>query len=297
MLSFEDSAESIPILNEFMAELARRGYREDVNLKIVRRNAALDGRNFDRMALDLVEQRPDLIVTTAGTASVQAAKRATSTIPIVMLSSVEPVRDGLVSSLARPGGNLTGNSLNGIELLVKRLQLIADIVRPKRIGYLGIQRSAFMRHFDEYMAAIASAAQAHGAELQTFIPNSLDELPAVFADMKRREVQALLIDNPAVFYMNASRIARMVVGERIPAIAEGRAWATSGVLITYGIDYLDLARKAVAYVDRIAKGAKPQDLPVEQATRFELVINMKTANALGVEIPQRILLLANEVLR
>ena len=116
MLSFEDSADSIPIFNEFMAELARRGYREDVNLKIVRRNAALDGHNFDRMALDLVEQKPDLIVTTAGTASVQAAKKATSTIPIVMMSSVEPVRDGLVASLARPGGNLTGNSLNGIEL-------------------------------------------------------------------------------------------------------------------------------------------------------------------------------------
>jgi putative ABC transport system substrate-binding protein len=297
MLAYEESQETAPLASAFLREMSRRGHQEGQNLEIIRRDVKITRPDFDHAAQDLVEERPDVIVAMAGTPSIEALKKKTATIPIVMLSSVEPVRDGLIASLGRPGGNVTGNSINGIELLVKRLQMIADIVRPKRIGYLGVMRSTFMRHYDEYQGALASAAKAINAELHVFTADTVDDLPAQFEAMMARGIQALDLDNPAIFYVNHRRIAEMITSSRIPAIAEGKAWAASGLPISYGVDYVDLARKSAVFVDKILKGARPADLPVEQATRFQMVINLKAAKDLGLTVPKRMVLLADEVIR
>lgn len=161
----------------------------------------------------------DLIFTASGTPGTLAAKKATATIPIVMLSSAEPVRDGLINSLARPGGNVTGSSIFGLELLVKRLQLIAEAVdKPTRIAYLGSSRSASMRHFDEYQTALAAAARSVGAQLQIEQVDAIENLDSAFENMVRQRVDALVLDNPTVFYVNAKRIAGLVAKHRLPAM-------------------------------------------------------------------------------
>lgn len=287
-----------PIWNAFIAELARRGYDEGRNLAFEIRYPGKDGHSLDLLAAELVALKVDLIFTASGTPGTLAAKKATATIPIVMLSSAEPVRDGLINSLARPGGNVTGSSIFGLELLVKRLQLIAEAVdKPTRIAYLGSSRSASMRHFDEYRTALAAAARSVGAQLQIEQVDAIENLDSVFENMVRQRVDALVLDNPTVFYVNAKRIAGLVAKHRLPAIAEGRDFAAAGLLMTYGLDYVDLAVKAASYIDRVLKGANPGDLPVEQASKFEMVINLETAKALGLTIPRSLLLRANEVIQ
>jgi putative ABC transport system substrate-binding protein len=287
-----------PVWNAFITELKRRGYSEGRNLVLHLRAAGKDGQDLERQAIELVSLKVDVLVASAGSPSVQAAKIATSSIPIVMFTSAEPVRDGLVDSLARPGGNVTGNSVIGLELLVKRLQLIAEVVgKPDRIAYVGSRRSAAMRHFDEYQAALNAAAKSIDVELHTFMVNSIEDLQQEFDDIAKQHIGAVVIDNPAIFYANLERIAGLAARYRLPAIAEGREYAVAGLLITYGPDYLDLSRRTAAYVDRILRGGDPRDLPVEQPTKFEMVVNMKTAAELGVRVPRRIMLQATEAIR
>ena len=208
-----------PIWNAFIAELARRGYDEGRNLAFEIRYPGKDGHSLDLLAAELVALKVDLIFTASGTPGTLAAKKATATIPIVMLSSAEPVRDGLINSLARPGGNVTGSSIFGLELLVKRLQLIAEAVdKPARIAYLGSSRSASMRHFDEYQTALAAAARSVGAQLQIEQVDAIENLDSAFENMVRQRVDALVLDNPTVFYVNAKRIAGLVAKHRLPAM-------------------------------------------------------------------------------
>lgn len=284
--------------NAFVAELARRGYDQGRNLAFEWRYPGKDARSLDVLAAELVALRVDVIFTTSGTPGTLAAKKATTAIPIVMLSAAEPVRDGLVASLARPGGNVTGNAILGLELLVKRLQLIAEAVgQPARIAYLGSSRSLSMRHFAEYQTALAAAAQTIGAQLQIEHVDSVDRLDSVFEGMVQKRVDALVLDNPAIFYVNSKQIAGLATQHRLPTIAEGRAFAEAGLLMTYGLDYVDLILKAASYIDRILKGANPGDLPVEQASKFEMIVNLKTANALGLTVSRSLLLRADEVIQ
>lgn len=298
VLGIAPPSSNAPIWDAFVADLARRGYDEGRNLAFEIRHTGKDGRGLDILAAELVALKLDLIFTTSGTPGVLAAKKATTTIPIVMLSSAEPVRDGLISSLARPGGNVTGNSTIGLELLVKRLQFIAEAVgKPTRIAYLGSSRSTSMRHFDEYQAALAAAARSIGAQFQIEQVDSIDNLETVFESMARHRVDALVLDNPVIFYVNARRIADLVAKYRLPAIAEGRGFAEAGLLMSYGLDYVDMALRAASYIDRILKGANPGDLPVEQASKFEMIVNLKTAKALGLTISKSLLLRADEVIQ
>lgn len=297
VLGLSASSSQEPIWDAFVAELARRGHVEGRNLAFERRFASRDAKDLDSLAAELVALNVDLVFTSGGTSAAQAAKKATTTIPIVMLGSAEPVRDGLVNSLAHPGGNITGNSAIGLELQVKRLQLIAEAVgKPNRIAYLGFRRTASMLHFDEYQAAHAAAARSVGAELRAVTVDSIDDLDSAFEIMVRQRVDALVIENFIIFYVNVERIVGLVARYRMPAIAEGRAFADAGLLMTYGLDYIDLARRAAGYVDRILRGANPGDLPVEQASKFEMVVNLKTAKALGISVPRALLLRADEVI-
>jgi putative ABC transport system substrate-binding protein len=298
VLALEETRVQEPIWDAFLTEMARLGYVQGRNLTIERRFSARDGRNLESLAVELAGLKIDLLYAAGGTPSVQAAKMATSDIPIVMLTSAEPVRDSLVASLSHPGGNVTGNAIFGLELLIKRLQIIAEIMgNPGHIAYLGSRRSTFMRHFDEYRIALASAAQALGTELHIFVVESINDLESVFAAIERQRVDALVLDNPAIFFVHLERIAALVSRHRLPAIGDGRAFADAGLLASYGTDYLDLARKSARYVDRILKGSKPSDLPVELATKFEMIINLKTAEALGLNIPHSMRVRANEVIR
>ena len=286
------------LFDAFVGELARRGYDQGRNLAFDVRYPGKDGRSLDVLAAELVALRVDVIFTTSGTPGALAAKKATTAIPIVMLSAAEPVRDGLISSLARPGGNVTGNAIFGLELLVKRLQLIAEAVgKPTRIAYLGSSRSLSMRHFAEYRTVLAASAQAIGAQVQFEHVDSIEGLDTAFESMVQQRVEALVLDNPGIFYVNSKRIAGLAAKHRLPAIADGRAFAEAGLLMTYGLDYVDLILKAASYIDRILKGANPGDLPVEQATKFEMIVNLKTANALGLTVPRSLLLRADDMIQ
>jgi putative ABC transport system substrate-binding protein len=231
----------------------------------------------------------DLILAAGGPA-VHAAKRATQTLPIVAFASGDPVVQGLISSLAHPGGNVTGNSVFDDELIVKRLQLIAEAVggKPARIAYLGT--------FYPGLQALP-AVRSHGAQFHVVLLKSIDQLDEAFESMARLRVNALAIENSAVVFVNADRIAALAARYRLPAIGEFRQLAEAGLLMSYGVDYVDLAHKSAAYVDRILKGANPGDLPFERATRFEMVVNLKTAKALGLTIPQAILMRADETIQ
>lgn len=297
VLALDSPTRQDPVWQTFTAEMSRLGYVENRNFIVELRLARADGKDLDSLAAELAALKVDVILAVAGTPSVLAAKKATSTIPIVMLSAVEPVRDGVVSSLSRPGGNVTGNSIVGLELLVKRLQLVAEAVgHPTRIAYLGSVRSRSMQHFEEYLAAMTAAARQYGAQVQPMLLRSIDELDETFDRVARERADALVLDNPAIFYVQGARIAALAARYHLPAIGDARLLAEAGLLMTYGVDYRDLARKLAGYVDRILKGSKPSELPVEQATKFDMVVNLKTANMLKLTLPQSILLRADEVI-
>ena len=281
----------------FTAELRQRGYVEGRNLVIEGRFAGGDVARLDALAAELAALNVDVIVSFSGTPGVLAAKRATTTIPIVMMTSADPVRTGIVASLARPGGNITGNAIFGFELAAKRIQILAEVVgKPARIAYLVHRSARSLPRYEEFIATLVDAVHAQGAQFQIVDVESLDDLEPAFELMVRQRVEGVLIDNFTFFDRNRDRIAALAAKYRLPAIAEGRAFAQAGLLVSYGVDYDDLLRKTAVYVDKILKGAKPADLPVEQASKFEYILNLKSAKALGITIPRSVLLRADEVI-
>ena len=283
----------------FTLELRRLGYVEGRNLVIEGRFSGAEVERLGALAAELAALKVDVIVTFSGTLGVVAAKKATATIPIVMVTSADPVGTGLIASLARPGGNITGNAIFGLELAVKRLQILAETVgKPTRIARLLHRSVRAVPRGDEFNATLADAAQALGAKFQLAEVETIDDLEPAFELMVRQHVDAVLVDN-FFFPTNWDRVAAVAalsLRHRLPAIAEGRGFAEAGLLAAYGVDYPDLMRKAAGYVDKILKGVKPADLPVEQATKFEFVVNLKTARALGITIPRGLLARADEVI-
>ncbi len=280
----------------FVAELRRRGYVEGQNLQIEGRNAGGDTARLDALAGELVALRVDVIFTTSGTFGVLAAKRATSTIPIVMFTSADPVASGLVASLSHPGGNVTGNSIQGLVLGLKRLEILAEVVgKPARLAYLQRSSVSTLPTAASYGRDLASGARALGVELQHVRVQSDDELPQSFEAMRRDRVDGVVVDNFGFTALYGS-IASLAVSHQLATIAEGKTFAEVGGLAAYGVDYDDLARRAAIYVDKILRGAKAGDLPVEQASKFDLYFNLKTARSLGRTIPRALLLRADEVI-
>jgi len=229
-------------------------------------------------------------VVTGSNPIVAAAKRATATIPIVMVGTFDPVGSGLVANLARPGGNVTGLCTDaGDEMSGKNLGLLAEIVP-------GLSRVGVLRQAGYQGADLEAAARRLNMELHVADVNTIDELESAFQTMRRKQVGAVLIRGP-LFYGSRQQLGDMALKYRLPTTHALKEYAQAGLLLTYGANLPDLYRRAARYVDRIVKGAKPSDLPVEQPTKFELVINLVTAKVLGLTIPQSLVLRADEVIR
>jgi putative ABC transport system substrate-binding protein len=264
------------------------------------KNLVFEGRYADNrldrlpaLAAELVSLHADVIVT-AGTLAPLATKRATTTIPIVMVAAGDPVGSGLIASLARPGGNVTGTSLMAPELAGKRLELLKDLLS-------GISRVAVLWNAANPYAALVyketvGAARILGIEVQSLEVRTPDDFDGALEAAAGQHTDALITVEDPLTGEHRGKIAEFAAGKQLPTISGLRIFVDAGGLMSYGANLGDLRRRSAGYVVKILKGAKPSDLPVEQPTKFELVINLKTAQALGLTIPQTILLRADEVI-
>jgi putative ABC transport system substrate-binding protein len=278
----------------FRQGLLDAGYAEGRDVVIEWRSANGDYARIPDLAADLVQRKVDVIVVDS-TPGVQAVKRATSTIPIVMTVVGDPVGSGLVASLARPGGNVTGFSVMAAALSAKRLQLLRETVpRLTRVAVLWNPDTAWQPKAAEGLKA---AAPSLSIELSFVVARAPEELTAAFSTVSKARAQALCVLADAQMIVHRSTLLELASKARLPAIYSERRWADEGGLMSYGPNYGDLYRRTAGSVDKILKGAKPGDLPIEQPTKFEFVVNLKTAKALGIKIPESILLQADEVIR
>jgi putative ABC transport system substrate-binding protein len=278
----------------FRQGLRELGYVEGKNIVIEYRFA--EGK-FDRLpelAAELVNLKVDVVVSEVTQASL-AAKGATTTIPIVIQGVSDPVGTGLVASLARPGGNVTGTSAMSSEVIGKALQLLKDVV-PKltRVAVLWNPDNAIFQA--QMLKETQTAAGALKLELQIFAARNPDELDKAFAAIDKARVGALLVLSDPIFILHRAQIVDLARMSRLPAMYGTREFAAAGGLMAYGPDYADLFRRAAFYVDKILRGARPADLPVEQPTKFELILNVKTAKTLGLAFPTPLLGRADEVI-
>ena len=300
-IGFLDSstASGMAVLVEaFRQDMGRLGWVEGKNITIEYRfGENKSTKHLSELAAELVRLKVDLIVATGGPSEL-AAKKATNTIPIVMANSSDPVGAGLVASLARPGGNVTGNSGLGTELNSKRLEVLTDAV-PKlaRVGYLrlsGAARSSQDLQLKEIRAA-APVLKLKLEEIET--QPDAKRLESAFQTAKQKQVGAIMTQSTRPFFAERRRIVELAVKHRLPAIYPQKEFVDEGGLMSYGVDYTDLYQRAAVYVDKILKGAKPADLPVQQATKFEFIINLRAAKQIGLTIPVRVLERANQVIR
>jgi putative ABC transport system substrate-binding protein len=270
------------------------GYVEGQNLILERRSAEGRFERFGAIVSELVSLKADVIVT-AGDPMAKVAKGVTTSIPIVMASSTNPVAEGLVESIARPGGNITGlTTLVGPEIEAKRLELLrATLPTISRVAYLGSRED---KDWDSpWGQSVRTAAQAVGVTLvlTEFLPHQYED---AFAQINRAQAEAIFISPSAAAYADRALIAELASKARLPSIFYYRESVELGGFMSYGANLADVWRRAASYVDKILKGAKPADLPIEQPTKFELVINLKTAKALGLTVPPSVLAQANEVI-
>ena len=281
-------------LAAFRQGLRDLGYVEGQNITIEPRWA--EGR-FERLpdlATELVRLKVDVIVSVVTQASL-AAKNATRTIPIVMVAAGDPLGSGLVANLARPGGNVTGPSSMYADLAGKQLELLMKTTpKVSRVAVLWNPANAVWQA--QMLRETEHAARALGLQRQLLEARGPDELEEAFAAMSREHASALLVQVDVIFALHARRIADLAAKHRVPAMYGAREHVEAGGLMSYAPNVLDLFRRAATYVDKILKGAQPGDLPVEQPTKFELVINRKTAKALGLTIPQSLLQRADQVI-
>jgi putative ABC transport system substrate-binding protein len=293
LYGFGSSNRATSAVTAFGEGLNDTGYVEGENLAIERRYAEGRPDRFPALAADLVSRNVDVLVAT-GIDSVLAAKNATSTIPIVFAVGIDPVELGLVASLARPGGNLTGISRFNVELMPKRLELLCDLVPEARVIALLADPNA--ANIDLVRRAVQEAARAKGVQLQVLKASSESEIDAAFASFIQLQVGGLLVGPASIFGARREQIFALASRSAVPAMYDTRAYVEAGGLISYGPSVAGFARQVGIYVGKILKGAKPADLPVQQPTTFELVINLKTAQELGLTIPQTVLLRATEVI-
>jgi putative ABC transport system substrate-binding protein len=279
-------------LDAFRLGLRDLGYVEGKNIVIEDRWADDQYSRLADSAAELVRLRVDVIVT-YGTPGVLAAKRATSTIPIVMAYSGDAVATGLVASLPRPGGNVVGSTYFLPEIMAKRLELLKE-------GMPGIASAAILVNpenplFTATLQAVQTTAESLNVVLHKFEARDLNEIETAFAAMVERQVGAVVIQEDAVYANNAAGIVEFAAKHRIPS-AGFNELAKAGGLIGYGVNFLEMSRRAAIFVDKLLKGEKPADIPIEQPTKFEVVLNMKTAKTLGIMVPTSLLLRADEVI-
>jgi putative tryptophan/tyrosine transport system substrate-binding protein len=285
---------SAVLVDAFRQEMSKLGWIEGKNIAIEYRFAEQKNERLPELAADLVRLKVDLIVVTSGPPAL-AAKKATTTIPIVMTSVADPVGAGLVANLARPGGNVSGLSSLGTELNSKRLEVLKDAV-PK-LARVGLLLPAPLAS-DVQLKELRPAALALKLKLEE-IETQLDSkgLESAFQTAKQKQAGAIMTMSTRGFFAERKRIVELADKYRLPAIYFQKEFVDEGGLMSYGVDYPDLFRRATVYVDKILKGAKPADLPVQQATKFEFVINLKAAKQIGVTVPPRVLERADKVIK
>jgi putative tryptophan/tyrosine transport system substrate-binding protein len=287
------SSES-PRIEALRQGLRDLGYMQGKNILFEYRYAEGETDRIPALAVELVQLKVDIIVT-AGGPMTRAAKQATSTIPIVMAAAGNPVGSGLVASLARPGGNVTGLTTITRELDDKRLELLKEAV-PKvtRVGVLWNPEAAALPLFKQ----LEVAARSLGLQLQSLEVRAPEDFDGAFRAAAKGRSQALLVlRNPVIGMTERGRIAKLANKSRLPTIYDDKAFVEAGGLMAYGTNITDLYRRVATYVDKILKGAKPADLPVEQPMKFEFVINLKTAKQIGVTIPPNVLARADRVIK
>jgi putative ABC transport system substrate-binding protein len=282
------------LFDAFRDGLRDLGYVEGKNIVIEPRWASGHYDEVPALADELVRMNVDVIVTSA-TRGVMAAKRATNRIPIVIAASADPVASGMVASLAHPGGNITGLTLMLDELAIKRLEILKETVpRISRVAVLWSTSNPTQAPLIEKIKAAAPPIKLQVEVVKVASPEQLDQ---ALYEVKKSHADAMFVFEDPVFRANSARIVEFAAKNRLPTVYGGSEFVHGGGLMSYGPSHADMFRRAAGYVDKILKGAKPGDLPIEQPTKFELVINLKTAKALGVTIPQSILVRADEVIR
>ncbi|MFL5228388.1 MAG: ABC transporter substrate-binding protein [Microvirga sp.] len=277
-----------PVVLRALAEL---GHREGRNLALAYRYAEGRPERLPDLAADLIETRPDVILAIGGDVA-PIAKKTTQTIPIVFITSADPEKQGLVASLARPAGNATGVTFLQDELASKRLELLKEAAgRTSEVGFLWNPD-----HADNEERDAERAAQALGVRLHRLGVRGAGDFDAAFEAARQARADALYVVSSRQTVLNIDRIVGFAKQARLPLAGGWGAWAKAGGLLSYGPDTADMARRAAAHIDRILRGAKPADLPVEQPTKFQLVINLATARALGLDVSSSLLTRADEVI-
>jgi ABC-type uncharacterized transport system substrate-binding protein len=277
----------------FRQGLRDAGYVEGRDVVIEWRSANGDYARLPQLAADLVEHKVDVIVADT-TPATQAARRATSTIPIIMAIVADPVGSGLVANLSQPGGNVTGLSIMLAELSAKRLQLLKEAM-PSLTRVVVLWNPPTPYHV-KAVENLKAAAPSLAIELSIVSVRTPEEIGPAFEAVNRARAQALYVVDSPPFFTHRTTLLRLAAKGRLAVISGERPYADEGGLMSYGPSYEDQLRRSAHYVDKILKGAKPSGLPVEQPTKFELVINLKTARALGLTIPQSVLLRADQVI-
>jgi putative ABC transport system substrate-binding protein len=286
------TAANAPIVRAFMHGMEELGWIDGKNISIDYRYAEGDADRLPALAADLVRRKVDVIVTLSGTGA-SAAQRATGTIPIVFVTLTDPVGMGFITSRAQPGGNITGITGIGSELIAKRLQLLQEtILKLSRVAIITTGEPTDVTQFAE----VQRAAKSLGIDVLSIKVRDGDDLAQALAMLRRWRADSIYVLDASINFYNRELLAKFALANRVPMIAGIIPFAQAGALISYGSNYEDLSRRAATLVDKVLKGAKPADIPVEQAARVELVINLGTAKALGVRIPQSILVRADKVI-
>ena len=289
VLLFSSTDPNVAALRQGLADL---GHTESRNITIEYRDAGGKPERLPNLAVQLVAAKPDVILALGGDVA-PFVRAATSTIPIVMVVSNDPVAAGLIASIARPGGNITGLTFVSSDLASKRLQLLKDMApRVSRVGVLWNPD-----HVDPEYRETQKAAQALGMRIQSLEVRNAGDFDTAWQSASATHVEAVIAVSSRLMTLNRQRIIESSQERRLLLASGWGPWAKEGALFSYGPDLNAITRRAAYYVDRILKGAKPADLPVEQPTKFELVINLKTAKALGLTIPQSLLARADEVIQ
>jgi putative ABC transport system substrate-binding protein len=295
LVNLRSGEASVRLANAFRNGLDEAGYVEGQNVSV--EYNWLDGR-FDRLSsvmADVVRRRVAVIATPGGNYAAQAAKAATTTIPIVFSVVDDPVRLGLVASLARPGGNATGYNFLNAEVGAKRLALLHELV-PKAVRLAMLVNPENVPVAARILHDVPEAARAIGLQIQILNASTKDEIEAAFASLVRDQIDALFVTPDAFFVSQRDQLVTLAARYRIPAAYTTREDVEAGGLMSYGADNQESWRQVGIYTGQILKGAKPADLPVLQSTKFEFLINLRTAKALGIEVPNAIQLLADEVI-
>jgi len=280
------SDQAPPAFAAFRHAFRDLGYVESQNYVLVVR-CATDAAQAARVAEEIATANPDALIV-ASNELAHAVKKATTTVPVVFFGVTNPDREGLVATLPRPGGNLTGFSHLTQELAGKRLELLRDAVpRLRKVAILGVEK---------HPSILTEAARLR-LETRVFFATTPGAFDAAFGAIARAGADGLLVDAHPMFWVEREQIVKHIALLKVPAIYETRDYVIAGGLMAYGASLIDMSQRAAGYVDKILKGAKPADLPVEQPTKFELVINLKTAKALGLTIPQSLLLRTDEVIQ